>query len=224
MCQAVRRHGADLGIALDGDADRVIVVDEKGEEFDGDHIMAVCARELKRKGRLANNTVVATVMSNLGLERSLAAADICLARTQVGDRYVVEHMRANGHCFGGEQSGHLVFLDHGTTGDGVLAALQLLAVMVESGKPLSELARAMTPVPQVLHNVRVRERVPIERLPASAAAVAAAEAELCGAGRVLVRYSGTEPKLRVMIEGDDEARIRDLAATICHAVQREIGA
>ncbi len=224
LAQKVREVDAHLGIALDGDADRVIVVDEKGDEFDGDHIMAVCARVLKRKGRLANNTVVATVMSNLGLERSLAAEGICLARTQVGDRYVVEHMRSNGHCFGGEQSGHLIFLDHGTTGDGVLAALQLLAVMVETGRPLSELAKAMTAVPQVLHNVRVRERVPIERLPAAGAAVAAAEAELGGGGRVLVRYSGTEPKLRVMIEGDDETRIRDLAANICQAIQREIGA
>lgn len=223
VAQKVREVGAHLGIALDGDADRVIVVDEKGEEVDGDHIMAVCARELQRKGRLANDTVVATVMSNLGLERSLAEAGIRLVRTQVGDRYVVECMRAGGHAFGGEQSGHLVFLEHGTTGDGVLAALQLLAVMVESGKPLSELARVMTAVPQILKNVRVRERLPIERIPSAAAALAAAEAELRGCGRVLVRYSGTEGKLRVMLEGDDEGRIEYLAGEICDAVRREIG-
>lgn len=224
VAQKVREVGAHLGIALDGDADRVIVVDEKGEEVDGDHIMAICARELQRKGRLANETVVATVMSNLGLERSLSEAGIRLVRTQVGDRYVVECMRAGGHTFGGEQSGHLVFLDHGTTGDGVLAALQLLAVMVESGRPLSELARVMTAVPQVLKNVRVRERISVGAIPAAAAALAAAEAELRGAGRVLVRYSGTEPKLRVMIEGDDADRIAYWADAICEAVRGEIGA
>ncbi|MEW6488759.1 MAG: phosphoglucosamine mutase [Thermodesulfobacteriota bacterium] len=224
MAQKVREVGAHLGIALDGDADRVIVVDEKGEEVDGDHIMAVCARELQRKGRLAHATVVATVMSNLGLERSLAEAGIRLERTQVGDRYVVEAMRAGGHTFGGEQSGHLVFLDHGTTGDGVLAALQLLAVMVESGKPLSELSGVMTAVPQVLKNVRVRERISVGAIPAAAAALAAAQAELRDAGRVLVRYSGTEPKLRVMIEGDDADRIRYWADAICEAVRGEIGA
>lgn len=224
VAQKVREAGAHLGIALDGDADRVIVVDERGEEVDGDHIMAICARELQRKGRLARSTVVATVMSNLGLERSLAEAAIGLERTQVGDRYVVEAMRAGGYTFGGEQSGHLVFLDHGTTGDGVLAALQLLAVMVESGKPLSELAGVMTAVPQVLKNVQVRERVPVRTIPAAAAALAAAEAELRNAGRVLVRYSGTEPKLRVMVEGDDGDRISYWADAICEAVRREIGA
>ncbi len=223
VAEKVREVGAHLGIALDGDADRVIVVDERGEEFDGDHIMAVCARELRRKGRLATNTVVSTVMSNLGLERSLAEAGIALKRTQVGDRYVVECMRSEGHAFGGEQSGHLIFLDHGTTGDGVLAALQLLAVMVEQGKPLSELASVMTAVPQVLRNVRVRERVPIENLPSVSKQIAAAEAELGADGRVLVRYSGTEAKLRVMLEGDDEARIGELAGCICEAVLAEIG-
>ncbi|MFU8857604.1 MAG: phosphoglucosamine mutase [Deferrisomatales bacterium] len=223
VAQKVREVGAHLGIALDGDADRVIVVDEKGDEVDGDHIMAVCARELQRRGRLADATVVATVMSNLGLERSLEEAGIRLLRTQVGDRYVVECMRAGGYTFGGEQSGHLIFLDHGTTGDGVLAALQLLAVMVETGKPLSELARVMTAVPQVLKNVKVRERVPIERIPAAAGALAAAEADLRGSGRVLVRYSGTEAKLRVMLEGDDEGRIERHADEICEAVRREIG-
>ncbi|MHB8764490.1 MAG: phosphoglucosamine mutase [Deferrisomatales bacterium] len=224
VARVVRETGAHLGIALDGDADRVIVVDEHGDEVDGDHLMAICARELARRGRLAGRTVVATVMSNLGLERSLAEVGVRLERTQVGDRYVVEAMRARGFNFGGEQSGHLVFLDHGTTGDGVMAALQLLSVMVEQGKPLSELAKVMTAAPQVLHNVWVRERVPLDRLPEVGAAIAAAEADLGGAGRVLVRYSGTERKLRVMVEGDDEPRIQAMAARICDAVRAEIGA
>ncbi len=219
----VRRTGAHLGIALDGDADRVIVVDERGDEVDGDHIMAICARALKRNGRLGGDTVVATVMSNLGLERSLAEAGIRLDRTQVGDRYVVERMRSAGLNFGGEQSGHLVFLDHATTGDGVLAALQLLAVMVESGKPLSELARVMSAVPQVLVNVRVRERRPLADLPRTAGAIAEVERALGDDGRVLVRYSGTEPKIRVMVEGDDPDRIRALAERVCDAVRSEIG-
>ena len=223
VAEKVRESGAHLGIALDGDADRVIVVDEHGEEVDGDHIMAICARSLKDRGVLRHDTVVATVMSNLGLERSLLDAGIRLERTQVGDRYVVECMRANGYNFGGEQSGHLIFLDHGTTGDGVLAALQLLAVMVETGRPLSELTRVMNAVPQVLLNARVRERVPLERLPGVRSAIASVEAELGRSGRVLVRYSGTEPKLRVMVEGDDEGRTREMAERIVEALKREIG-
>ncbi|GAB4259318.1 MAG: phosphoglucosamine mutase [Deferrisomatales bacterium] len=219
----VRETGAQLGIALDGDADRVIVVDEHGEEVDGDHIMAVCARQLKARGALAGDTVVATVMSNLGLERALAEAGIRLVRTRVGDRYVVECMRAQGYTFGGEQSGHLIFLDHGTTGDGVLAALQLLAVMVERGRPLSELAGVMRAVPQVLRNVAVRRKLPLEQLPGVSAAVASVERDLDGTGRVLVRYSGTEAKLRVMVEGDDEERIAEMAGRVCDAVEREIG-
>ncbi|GAB4251087.1 phosphoglucosamine mutase [Deferrisoma sp.] len=223
VAQEVRARGAHLGIALDGDADRVIVVDEHGNEVDGDHIMAICARDLQARGRLKGGAVVATVMSNLGLERSLAEVGLGLVRTQVGDRYVVERMRVDGYNFGGEQSGHLIFLDHATTGDGVLAALQLLAVAVGSGKPLSELARVMEAVPQVLQNVRVREKRPVENLPGVQRAIRAVEAELGKDGRVLVRYSGTEPKLRVMVEGDDEDRIRAMAAEICEAVRREIG-
>ncbi|RMG85027.1 MAG: phosphoglucosamine mutase [Candidatus Dadabacteria bacterium] len=223
VAEEVRARGAHLGIALDGDADRVIVVDEHGNEVDGDHIMAICARDLQARGRLKGGAVVATVMSNLGLERSLAEVGLGLVRTRVGDRYVVERMRADGYNFGGEQSGHLVFLDHATTGDGVLAALQLLAVVVGSGKPLSELARVMEAVPQVLQNVRVREKRPVEDLPGVQRVLRAVEAELGRDGRVLVRYSGTEPKLRVMVEGDDEDRIRAMAAEICEAVRREIG-
>jgi phosphoglucosamine mutase len=223
VAELTRRHKAHVGIALDGDADRVIVVDERGSEVDGDHIMAICARSLKDKLALRHDTVVTTVMSNLGLERSLAGAGIKLERTAVGDRYVVECMRAKGYNFGGEQSGHLIFLDHGTTGDGTLAALQLLSVMVEQGKPLSELASVMTPLPQVLKNLRVKARMPLEELREVGSAIRAAEAELGRAGRVLVRYSGTEAKLRVMIEGEDEARILALTECILDAARREIG-
>lgn len=223
VAEEVKRTGAQIGIALDGDADRVIVVDERGSEVDGDHIMAICARELKRRGELAGDTVVATVMSNLGLERSLSDAGIRLERTQVGDRYVVETMREKGYRFGGEQSGHLVFLDHGTTGDGILAALQVLSVMVETGKPLSELSRVMTSVPQVLHNVMVRDRIPLDGLPKVGIAMKEVEGELGAAGRLLVRYSGTEAKLRVMVEGDDENSIKLMANRICEAINLEIG-
>jgi len=219
----VRETGAHIGIALDGDADRVIVVDEHGEGVDGDHIMAICAQHLQNQGRLAGNAVVATVMSNLGLERALAQSGVRLVRTQVGDRYVVEEMRAKGYNFGGEQSGHLIFLDHGTTGDGVMAALQVLAVMVAQQRPLSDLAGVMTSVPQVLKNVRVRERVPMARMPAVQQVIAGVERELGGDGRVLVRYSGTEPKLRVMVEGDDHDRITAMATRVCEAVTAAIG-
>ncbi len=224
VAEKVRETGAHMGIALDGDADRVIVVDEHGDEVDGDHIMAICARHLVEQGALKGGAVVATVMSNLGLERSLAEVGLRLVRTRVGDRYVVDRMRQEGYNFGGEQSGHLIFLDHATTGDGVLAALQLLAVMVEKEQPLSDLARVMEAVPQVLCNVRVREKIPLEDLPGVMRAVREAERELGASGRVLVRYSGTEPKLRVMVEGDDPDRIRVLADRICEAVDQVIGA
>jgi len=223
VAEEVKRVGAHIGIALDGDADRVIVVDEHGNEVDGDHIMAICARELKRRGSLIGDTVVATVMSNLGLERSLGDAGIRLERTKVGDRYVVEAMREKGYRFGGEQSGHLIFLDHGTTGDGVLAALQLLSVMAETGKPLSELSGIMTAVPQVLQNVKVKSRVPLDALPRVSSAVSSVESELGQGGRVLIRYSGTEAKLRVMVEGDDESCILRMAERICDAITSEIG-
>ena len=224
VAEKVRETGAHMGIALDGDADRVIVVDEHGEQVDGDHIMAICARHLVERGALKGGAVVATVMSNLGLERSLAEVGLKLVRTRVGDRYVVDRMRQEGYNFGGEQSGHLIFLDHATTGDGVLAALQLLAVVVEKERPLSDLARVMEAVPQVLCNVRVRKKLPLDELPGVVQAVREAERELGASGRVLVRYSGTEPKLRVMVEGDDPDRIRVLADRICEAVDQAIGA
>jgi len=199
----VREARADIGISLDGDADRVIVVDEKGVVQDGDRIMAICAVEMARRKKLAKHTVVATVMSNLGLELYLKERKIRLLRAPVGDRYVVEAMRAGKYNFGGEQSGHLIFLDHATTGDGALAALQLLAVMVESGKKISELGKGMAVFPQMLHNIRMTHRVPLESMKGFRKAQAEFEKALGSRGRIVVRYSGTEPLLRIMVEGEN---------------------
>jgi len=182
--QAVQEHQADIGICLDGDGDRCLFVDENGTVVDGDHVLAICGRALAEQGRLSNDTVVATVMSSFGLERSLAEAGVAVERTQVGDRHVVEKMRAGGYCLGGEQSGHTVFLDYSTTGDGLVTALQVLCAVVESGKTLSELASCLSPMPQVLENVEVRVRTPIEELPEVRAAVGHAEAELGDMGRI----------------------------------------
>ena len=224
MQAAVVKHGAHIGSAVDGDADRVIICDENGDEVDGDTIMAMCARRMIERGELKKNTLVATVMSNLGLERSLRELGGRIERVQVGDRYVVESMRQNGYNFGGEQSGHLVFLDHMTTGDGVLGALQVLAVMLESQKPLSELRRVMTRYPQVLVNLKVKEKKPLGELVDVSAAIAKVEKVLGGDGRVLVRYSGTEPKARVMVEGPDEAIIKAYADEIARAIELACGA
>ena len=220
----VRRTHSAIGIALDGDADRVILTDERGEFVDGDHIMAILGTRFMAQGKLPGATVVATVMSNLGLERALAARKAKLLRTAVGDRYVVEAMREGGFTLGGEQSGHIVFLQEATTGDGLLAALQVLSVMVQEGRPLSELARLMTRYPQVLLNFSVDRKVPLDQLPAVAALVAQVEAALGGEGRVLVRYSGTEPKARVMIEGTDEAVIRAHAEDISECLRKALAA
>jgi phosphoglucosamine mutase len=223
MRDDVLRHGAQIGIALDGDADRVIVVDEKGDVVDGDAIMAMCAARLLRHGQLPGGTLVATVMSNLGLERALRGAGGKLLRTAVGDRYVVEAMRKGGFTFGGEQSGHLIFLDHATTGDGIVAALQVLAVMLEEGKPLSELAAsAMERVPQVLENATFPRRKALDEMVETSQAIRRIEAQLGDTGRVLVRWSGTEPKLRVMLEGEDEAVIGALAKEIVAAAQKDL--
>ena len=222
MAKAVEKHGAQLGIALDGDADRVIVADEKGRIVDGDAIMAIVGRDMVRARTLAKKTVVATVMSNVGLERSLREVGGRVVRTQVGDRYVVEEMRRSGYNFGGEQSGHLLFLDHVTTGDGVCAALNLLAVMLRESRPLSELARCFEPVPQVQLNVAVREKRPLEQLAEVQKAVAAVEKALDGDGRVLVRYSGTENKARVLVEGPDAKEIAAHAEGIAAALKRAL--
>ena len=219
----VVEHDADLGLALDGDADRVVFADRDGNVVDGDQIMAMTALELAAQGRLRRNTVVATVMSNLGLDLALRERGLELVRTQVGDRYVVEEMRQGGYSFGGEQSGHLIFLDLSTTGDGIIAALQVLAAMQRARKPLGELVSVMRKLPQVLINVAVREKRPLAELPSVQAVVDAVSAELGERGRVLVRFSGTEPKCRVMLEGPDEASIRAQAERIVRAIREAIG-
>jgi phosphoglucosamine mutase len=220
MCEAVRHHEAHIGIALDGDADRLVLSDEHGNVIDGDAVMALCATRMIKEERLAKQTLVATVMSNLGLERALRDAGGRVVRTQVGDRYVVEEMRKHGYNLGGEQSGHLVFLDHATTGDGIVAALRVLAIMVREQRALSELAQVMTRTPQVLINTAVERKVPLEQLPAVQRLIADVERQLGDDGRVLVRYSGTESKARVMIEGMDEVRIRGWAEEIAGELAR----
>ncbi len=215
----VRRVHAAIGVALDGDADRVILTDERGEVCDGDHILSILGTRLLDKGSLPGGTVVATVMSNLGLERALAKKNGKLLRTPVGDRYVVEAMREGGYVFGGEQSGHIVFLREATTGDGLLAALQVLSVMVQEGCSLSDLAKQMTRYPQVLLNFQVARKLPIDDLPSVRGAIDKVEKALGSDGRVLVRYSGTESKARVMIEGTDEAIIRNYAEEIADCLR-----
>jgi len=217
----VRDARADIGISLDGDADRVIVVDEKGGILDGDRIMAICAGEMARKGSLAKNTVVATAMSNIGLELYLKERKVKLLRAPVGDRYVVEAMRSGKYNFGGEQSGHLIFLDHATTGDGVLAALQLLGIMVGSGKKLSELGRELAVFPQMLHNIRMKHRVPLESMKGFRKAQAEFEKALGSRGRIVVRYSGTEPLLRIMVEGENPDEVEAIVNALSEKAREE---
>ncbi len=220
----VVKRGAELGIALDGDADRLIIVDEKGQIVDGDVVMAMCALKMLDEGTLKKETLVATVMSNLGLERAMEGRGGRLVRTQVGDRYVVEAMREGDYNLGGEQSGHLIFLDHASTGDGIVAALQVLAIAVRSGKPVSELAKAaMTRVPQILENVTLPARKPLDDMRLLAQATAKVKDALGAEGRVLVRWSGTEPKLRIMLEGPDEARLYTWAKDLVAAAKKDVG-
>lgn len=218
MASKVKELGADIGLALDGDGDRLIVADEHGVITDGDHIMAICAQELLKQRKLNRKTLVATIMSNMGLEIAMEKMGGSLVRTGVGDRYVVECMRREGYCFGGEQSGHLIFLDHITTGDGILAALQLLAVMKKRGRPLSELSGIMESFPQVLKNVRTSERMTIEEIPGLVEAIKLREGKLAKTGRILVRPSGTEPVIRVMVEGQDQAVIEEIATDLCDLI------
>jgi len=222
MAKKVREMRADIGVALDGDADRLILCDAEGRIIDGDHILLILAKRLKARGALPHDTVVATVMSNLGLERALEKEGIAMERVAVGDRYVVERMRERGFALGGEQSGHIVMTDLATTGDGLLAALQVLAAMVETKSSLAKLASGLTHVPQVLKGVRVAQKPPLETLTSVAKAIAEAERAV-GDGRVLVRYSGTEPKCRVMLEGDDGEVLRVHCDAIAAAITREIG-
>ncbi len=221
--RAVLEHKAHIGIALDGDGDRLIVVDEKGSVVDGDHIMAICARHMIKHEALSKKTLVATVMSNMGLEIAIQRFGGRLIRTKVGDRYVVEKMRMDGYNFGGEQSGHLIFLDHITTGDGILAALKLLTVMIKSQRPLSELSQIMQSFPQVLHNVRVKKILPIEDIPGLEGMKQTLEADLEGRGRILIRASGTEPVIRVMVEGEDLDRITEMANSMGDLIEQHCG-
>ena len=218
----VREVRADIGVALDGDADRVVLVSANGRILDGDEILALCARDLVEHGALRGEKVVATVMSNLGLEKALKQMGVGLERTQVGDRYVVEAMRKGGYNLGGEQSGHLLFLDHNTSGDGLISALQVLAIMQRRGRSLNDLAAGFEHFPQVLVNVEVARKQPIENLPSVQAAVAKVEEALAGRGRVLIRYSGTEPKARIMVEGEDEALVTAHAEELAHELQRSL--
>jgi phosphoglucosamine mutase len=218
--ETVVAHGADLAICLDGDADRIILVDEKGQVADGDQLMGLMAADWAAEGRLAGNALVATVMSNLGLERFLNGLGITLERTAVGDRYVVERMRQGGFNLGGEQSGHIVMTDYSTTGDGLMAGLQFLAEMVRSGKKASELADTFTPVPQLLKNVRYQAgQTPLE-IPAVQASITNAEAQLDGKGRLLIRKSGTEPLIRVMAECEDAAMLEETVDTVVASVEK----
>jgi phosphoglucosamine mutase len=218
--EQVVTHNAHIGIALDGDADRVVLVCEHGRVIDGDQLMATIAGDWAKDGRLVGGGVVATVMSNLGLERYLGARKLELVRTQVGDRYVLERMRKNGYNLGGEQSGHIIMTDHATTGDGLMAALQGLSAMIRSGKPASETFRAFEPVPQLLKNVRVANASAVLAAAAVTKAIAAAEAKLGKSGRILVRKSGTEPLIRVMAEGDDSDLVRSVVEQIIEALPR----
>ena len=218
MAKMVREYRADIGIALDGDADRLVICDEKGVVVDGDQIMAIIATALASAGALKGGGVVATVMSNLGLERQLNGLGLSLERTAVGDRYVMQRMREGGFNVGGEQSGHLILSDFSTTGDGLIAALQVLAVMIQTGQPMSALGRQFEPVPQLLENVRFAGGKPLEAKSVKEA-IADGESQLNGAGRIVVRASGTEPLIRIMAEGDDPALVQKVVKSIVSAVK-----
>ena len=220
--ETVVASGADIGIALDGDADRLIVVDETGKVVDGDQLMATIATGWARAGRLAGGGLVATVMSNLGLERHLSAQGLGLIRTKVGDRHVLEKMRSSGYNVGGEQSGHIILSDYATTGDGLVAALQVLAELKRAGAPASEVLHRFEPLPQLLKNVRFKGGKPLDAEPVKAV-IAAAEAELEGRGRLVIRPSGTEPVIRVMAEGDDADQVEAVVDRICDAVRTAAG-
>jgi len=223
IARLVKETGAQIGISHDGDADRVLLCDETGEVVDGDEIMAIAALDFLKTGRLSGKTLVATIMSNFGLDETLANAGGRVVRTKVGDRYVIEEMMRNGYNLGGEQSGHMIFGDFATTGDGIVSALQILRIMAETGKPLSELKRCLVKYPQAQRNLKVREKRPLEALPQILSLVKEAETSLNGAGRVLLRYSGTEPKIRLLIEGRDGDHINTQADRIANAILEEIG-
>ncbi len=223
VSRVVLETGADVGMALDGDADRIVFIDDQGNLVDGDHIMAICATDMIQENRLSKKTLVTTIMSNLGLEKCLRAFNGKVVKTAVGDRYVVDEMRRGGYNMGGEKSGHTIFLDHNTTGDGIVTALQVLAVMAKKEKSLADLASIMTPLPQVLFNVRVKRMKDLARMPEIQRKVKAIEGELKNTGRVVIRYSGTEPLVRVMLEGESEARIHQMGGDLCETIERTLG-
>ena len=222
ISRLVKESGAQVGLSHDGDADRLLLCDETGDPLDGDELLAMAALDLLRRGELAGQTVVATVMSNLGLDEAIEQAGGQVIRTAVGDRYVLEAMRAGGFILGGEQSGHMIFLRHGTTGDGLVSALQIFRLIAESGKPLSELRRVLRKYPQAQRAVAVKSKPPLESVPAIQAAMAAAEQALAPRGRILVRYSGTEPKLRILLEGRDTGLLEDHADRLADAVRQSL--
>ena len=223
MCKAVHEHRAEIGISLDGDADRCILSDENGEVVDGDQIMAICALHMLSEGTLNKKTLVTTAMSNMGLTVAIKKAGGKVIHSQVGDRYIVETMRQEKLNLGGEQSGHLVFLDHNTTGDGMMAALKILSIMKTTGKKLSELKRQMTQYPQVLENVIVKQKDSFDQFPKIINSIKKVEAALGEKGRVLVRYSGTEPLARVMVEGEDYLKIKEYALDIAQTIRAQLG-
>jgi len=222
LCQFVKEVGADVGLSFDGDADRLIAVDEKGQIVDGDHVMAICGCYMKRQGLLKKDTVVSTIMSNMGLEVSLKRAGIKIVRTKVGDRYVLEEMLNGGYNFGGEQSGHIIFLDHNTTGDGILTGVNLIKVMVDEQKALSDLSKIMTVYPQVLINVRVADKSKYSHNERIKDTIAKNQLLLGDTGRIVVRPSGTEPLIRVMVEGEQQDLIDKVAKTIADVIEKEL--
>jgi phosphoglucosamine mutase len=223
ISRVVLEKGADIGMALDGDGDRIVFVDRRGRQVDGDHILAICGLQLLSEDRLKKGTLVTTVMSNIGLDRTMKSVGGKVVRTQVGDRYVVEEMVRGDYNLGGEQSGHTIFLDYNTTCDGILTALQVLAIMKRKDRQLDELAKVMEPLPQVLYNVHVKEKKDLSKFPEINGTIEEIEKSLGQDGRVLVRYSGTESLLRIMVEGEDEARLHRFAQDIVELVKKHIG-
>lgn len=223
VAKLVKEKKADIGIALDGDGDRIVLIDEKGRILDGDYLMAIAATRMLKQGTLKNKTLVTTIMSNMGLEETVKKAGGRIIRTKVGDRYVTEEMLKGGYNLGGEQSGHIIFMDHTTTGDGIISALQVLAIMVKENKRLSELAAVMRTYPQVLINVKVKEKKDLTKNPQIAKRIKEIENKLNGNGRLSVRYSGTEPLARVMLEGKDIKEIKTMAKYIADAIEKELG-
>jgi phosphoglucosamine mutase len=223
VSRLVLEKEADLGMALDGDGDRIVFVDRKGKEVDGDYILTICALQMLSENRLKKGTLVTTVMSNMGVDRAIEKAGGRVIRTQVGDRYVVEEMVRGDYNLGGEQSGHTIFLDHNTTCDGILTALQLLAILKQKEFPLDELAKVMKPLPQVLHNVKVKEKKKLSEFPEIEKKIREIEKALGHSGRILIRYSGTEPLLRIMVEGEEETRLHCFAQDLVELINKRIG-